>query len=169
MIAAFEGTVLRPYTDVAGVQTVCTGHVIRPEDRAALADGVTASECDELLSHDLDSAAAVVSRLVTVPLTQNQFDALASWQFNTGALAGSTLLRVLNAGDYEAAGAEFIRWCKRRDPRSGGLVEDAGLLARRKAEAALFLRPEVDWDNLYANYQIDLSLSVNWMGRKEST
>jgi peptidoglycan hydrolase-like protein with peptidoglycan-binding domain len=71
---------------------------------------------------------------VSVPLTQNQFDALVSFTFNVGAGAfgGSTLLKRLNAGDYAGGADEFGKWTK-----SGGKVF-AGLVRRRTEEAALF-------------------------------
>ncbi|MCY1305462.1 Lysozyme RrrD [compost metagenome] len=70
-----------------------------------------------------------------VPLSQGQFDALASFVFNLGSgnLQCSTLLRKLNAKDYAGAADEFPRWNK-----AGGKVL-AGLTRRRAAERALFL------------------------------
>lgn len=55
---------------------------------------------------DVAVAEAVVQRLVKVPLTQGQFDALVDFVFKLGGgrLASSTLLRNLNAGKYDEAG-----------------------------------------------------------------
>jgi hypothetical protein len=79
-----------------------------------------------------------VNRLVTVPLTQNQFDALVSFTYNLGegALAESGLLRKLNAGDYAGAAPEFAKWV-----RAGGVILP-GLVRRRAAEADLFVAAE---------------------------
>lgn len=79
-------------------------------------------------------AEAAVISLVTVALTQNQFDALVSWTYNLGKrnLQSSTLLRVLNAGEYAKVPAEIKRWVyanKRVIP---------GLVNRRAEEATLF-------------------------------
>jgi GH24 family phage-related lysozyme (muramidase) len=73
-----------------------------------------------------------VLKLVTVPLEPWQFDALVSFDYNTGALGKSTLLKKLNAGDFEGAALEFHRWNK-----GGGKVL-AGLTRRRASEALLF-------------------------------
>lgn len=74
-------------------------------------------------------------RLVTAPLSQNQWDALMSFTYNLGAanLESSTLRRLLNAGNYAAAAEQFARWNK-----AGGQVL-AGLVRRRAAERDLFL------------------------------
>jgi len=83
-----------------------------------------------------------VERLVTVPLTQGQFDALVLFAFNVGldidddkiaeGLGDSTLLRKLNAGDYEGAALEFRKWNK----NDGKVMR--GLTRRRAAEECLF-------------------------------
>ena len=79
-------------------------------------------------------AEQAVERLVKVPLTQGQFDALVDFCFNLGAgrLASSTLLKALNGGRYEAAAEQLLRW-----DVAGG-EENAGLKARREAEFALW-------------------------------
>ena len=95
---------------------------------------ITKERADELLREDVARFEAQVLRLVKVPLTQGQFDALTSFVYNLGAgnLGNSTLLRLLNAGDYKGAAAQFDRWNK-----AGGKVL-AGLVRRRAAERALF-------------------------------
>ena len=78
--------------------------------------------------------APAVVRLVKVPLNQNQFDALVSFVYNLGegALASSTLLKLLNQGDYDSVPAQMMRWTKANG------VDLPGLVRRRKAEADLF-------------------------------
>jgi lysozyme len=93
---------------------------------------ITEYQADQLLRSDLATASAQVDSLVTVPLSQNQFDALVSFQFNTGALGSSTLLRLLNSGDYAGAAGQFGRWI-----HAGGAVSSV-LVGRRAREAALF-------------------------------
>jgi GH24 family phage-related lysozyme (muramidase) len=87
-----------------------------------------------LLLEDVAYAEHAVEHLVTVPLTQGQFDALVSFTYNEGAgrFRTSTLLKVMNAGYYPAVPAEFIKWV------FGGGVKLPGLVTRRSAEAAMF-------------------------------
>ena len=67
------------------------------------------------------------------PTTQGQFNALCSLAYNigTGNLAGSTLLRLHKAKDYEGAANQFGKWNK-----AAGKVM-AGLTRRRAAEAKM--------------------------------
>ena len=86
-----------------------------------------------------------VRRLVTVPLTHYQYDALVSFCYNCGEgnLAKSTLLKKVNASDFAGAAAEFIKWNK-----GGGKVL-AGLTRRRKSEALLFQnKADVNYDGI---------------------
>ncbi len=92
------------------------------------------AQCDERLAHDLERYAADVARAIgDAPTSQRQFDALASFHYNTGALARSTLLRRHLAGDFAGAASEFARW-----KHAGGRVMP-GLVRRRAAEAKLYL------------------------------
>lgn len=96
---------------------------------------ITQEEADARLARRLaDEFEPAVRRMVKVPLSPCQFDALVSWAYNVGvgAAGGSTLVRLLNAGDMAGAAAEFMRWT-----RSGGR-ELLGLRRRRTAEQALF-------------------------------
>jgi lysozyme len=143
LIARFEGFVARPYNDAAGHATIGFGHLIHhgaatAADRARWGT-ITRDRGLALLSRDARDAARAVERCVTVPLSQEQFDALVSFVFNVGvgSFASSTLLRKLNAGDRHGAGDELLRWS-----RAGGRVLE-GLLSRRRAERALFLSGEV--------------------------
>lgn len=94
----------------------------------------TQEQADEALARDVMRFEAGVNEAVTVPLTQNEFDALVCFAFNvgTGAFRSSTLLRLLNAGDYDGAAAQLLRWNKQAGK------ELAGLTRRRAAERALF-------------------------------
>lgn len=70
-------------------------------------------------------------RLISVPLTDGQFDALVSFTFNlgAGALQRSTLRRKVNRGEHQAVPAEFMKWVWAAGKRLPGLVR------RRRAEA----------------------------------
>ena len=92
----------------------------------------------ELLEADLSKAATVVRRYVRVPLSAPQEAALIDFVFNLGEgnFASSTLLRVLNAGDYAAVPAQLRRWTKGRV--KGVLTDLPGLIDRREAEVKLW-------------------------------
>lgn len=95
----------------------------------------TQSQCDARLHADLLARGPVIDRFVTVPLTQPEKGALVDFLFNEGQgnFAGSTLLQLLNQGNYKAAADEFPKW-----NLSHGVVMP-GLVRRRAAERALFL------------------------------
>lgn len=95
----------------------------------------TQAQAETQLMTDTATAVAAVNRLVTTPLTQAEFDALVDFVFNLGvaAFAGSTMLKLLNAGNHTAAANEFAKW----DMAGGQHV--AGLLRRRLAEQDEFL------------------------------
>lgn len=97
----------------------------------------TREEAEAALRREIARHESQVKRLVTVELNQNEFDALVSFTYNVGAgaLASSTLLKKLNAGDRKGAAREFRRWNK-----AGGVVY-RGLVDRRAREATLFLTP----------------------------
>jgi lysozyme len=132
MIEAFEGRRHKAYKCPAGKWTCGIGHVgpdVGPE--TVWSD----EEIDERFSADLRKFEIGVNKLVLVPITQPSFDACVSIAYNTGlsALASSTLLRKLNAGDQAGAANEFLRW----DKVAGKPV--VGLTRRRRAEMAMFV------------------------------
>ncbi len=93
---------------------------------------MTADEAEAALRRELTEHEEIVNRVVTVPIGQNNFDALVSFNYNCGKLPASTLLRKLNKGDFDGAAREFDKWNK-----AGGTVYK-GLVRRRAAERALF-------------------------------
>lgn len=98
----------------------------------------TREEAERAFRDELAIFEAAVNRLVKVPISQNAFDALVSFAYNCGegALSKSSLLKKLNKGDHAGASREFPNWNKSR-----GIVV-SGLVRRRAAEAAMFLRPD---------------------------
>lgn len=91
------------------------------------------AQCDARLERDLTRYAAEVARVLgDAPTSQNQFDALVSFHYNTGAIRRATLTRLHKAGNHAAAADEFARW-----NRAGGQVLP-GLVRRRAAESALY-------------------------------
>ena len=131
LIKRFEGCRLKAYKCPAGVWTIGYGHTnnVRPDDI------ITQDDAEELLKRDLKVHEDNVKRVVKIALTQNQFDALVSFEYNVGygAFANSTLLKLLNAGNYNGASKQFERWVYAGDRVLEGLVK------RRKAEREMFL------------------------------
>ena len=127
-----DGTVPIAYLDAVGVPTICTGST----KNVFIGHTATPLECAQRLQEDTTYAGKAVARLVRVPVSQGQYDALVSFTFNCGPanLAGSTLLKKLNAGQCREAAAEFQRWDRSKGKHLRGLTE------RRKREAALFIK-----------------------------
>jgi lysozyme len=140
-IARFEGFVPRLYNDPVGHCTIGVGHLvhrgpINGSEPDEFKRGITRERALELLQQDAGAAAGEISRSVSVALTQAQRDALISFAFNvgTGAFRDSTLLKLLNGGDYTSVPAQLNRWTK----ASGQTLP--GLVTRRKAEGDLFAK-----------------------------
>ena len=140
LVKDFEQWKPEAYDDAAGFCTIGYGHLIalHPCSQTQLgsfAAGLTQMQGSQLLDEDTLGARAAVHDLVTVPLSDNQFGALSSFVFNVGRrnFSQSTLLELLNSGDYDGAAAELPRWVK-----AGGQVLQ-GLVDRRSCEEWLFL------------------------------
>ena len=131
-----EGLRLTAYQDQGGVWTIGYGHTGAGACKGATCD---APQAAVWLANDVLYAASAVNRLVTVELTQPEFDALVDFTFNVGvgAFSSSTLLKLLNAGNYTGAALEFPKW----DLCAGHV--NAGLQNRRAAE-----QDEFDSNNL---------------------
>ena len=129
-IARHEGYSSSVYNDAGGYPTIGYGHLILPGENYS--KGITKAQGLKLLNSDARNSVNIINRLVTTPLNQNQFDALASYVFNTGSLNGTRLLRNLNAGNFTGAASEMDI------VTSGGQVV-RGLQIRRADEQNLFL------------------------------
>jgi len=159
LIKSFEGILdgdpktvnLDPYVDPVGIYTIGWGHAIvwgnnflrtsTPNAKAIAKQlypkGLTMQEAEDLLRADIRAHSIPVEALIKVPVTDNQFAALVSFAFNLGVnnLRNSTLLKKVNARDFDGAALEFAKWNK-----AGGKVLK-GLVRRREAEATLFKTP----------------------------
>ena len=137
-----EGLRLQMYSDSAGFPTIGWGHVVKADDEIGVV--ITIAEAEQLLTEDLAVAERSVCRYVSVPLEDHQFDALCSWTYNLGGhnLKRSTLLRLLNAGEYDAVPVQMLRWVYAGDQDGDGDVDHddaiAGLRNRREMEGRLF-------------------------------
>jgi GH24 family phage-related lysozyme (muramidase) len=132
LIKRFEGFSPMPYLCPAGYLTIGYGHLVGTGNWG---QGIGEEEAEALLRADVRIAERAVLRLIHVPLTQSQYDALVSFTFNlgSGALQRSTLRRKVNRSEHEAAAHEFAKWVFAGGKRLPGLV------ARRKAEAILYM------------------------------
>ncbi|MFW1858743.1 lysozyme [Acinetobacter defluvii] len=133
LICSFEGLELKAYDDGVGVWTIGYGTTVINGVKVKKGDTCTEAQAKSYIASDLKEFEAAVNKF-TVPLNQNQFDALVSLAYNigTGAFADSTLLKKLNAGDYKGAAAQFDVWNKAGGKRMQGLVN------RRTVERKLF-------------------------------
>jgi GH24 family phage-related lysozyme (muramidase) len=147
LIKGWEGFRATMYNDPVGHCTIGYGTLVhmgncdgRPAERP-YANGVTEEKATQLLAQKAAEFAHVVNDHVHVALNQNQFDALVSFVYNIGPdnFKRSTLLRLLNQGNYASAPVEMRKWVKAR--QNGALVDLPGLVKRRAAEADLFQKP----------------------------
>ena len=134
LIKRFEGFEPEIYLDAAGLPTIGYGHLIRKGEHKMFENGISYEAAVALLIKDVESAERSVLRLINVPLTDGQFDALVSFTFNLGggALQRSTLRRKINREEHEAVPQELMRWVW-----AGGR-KLRGLIRRRKAETELY-------------------------------
>jgi lysozyme len=145
-----EGISLASYYDVADLETIGVGHLLTKAERESgvivINDefisyrngGLTREQVGHLLQQDLRSTENTVNKLVTVPLTDNQFDALVCFCFNVGntAFKASTLLKRLNAGQYDAVPGQMRQWVY--ITKGGRKVVSNGLKIRREKEVSLW-------------------------------
>ena len=134
LIKRFESFSPTVYVCPAGYTTVGYGHVVLDGESDRFAGGIGEYEAEDLLRRDAGIAERAVLRLITVPLTDGQFDALVSFTFNVGAggLQRSTLRRKVNREEHSAVPAEFMKWAWAGGRKLKGLVR------RREAEARLY-------------------------------
>lgn len=135
LICRFEGFSPVIYLCPAGYPTIGYGHLITEASKEQFLDGIDELEALYLLKTDVQKAGKVLLRLINVPLTDGQFDALVSFTFNLGggALQRSTLRRKVNRNEHSAVPAEFMKWVW-----AGGRKQK-GLIRRRSAETILYL------------------------------
>jgi GH24 family phage-related lysozyme (muramidase) len=133
-IKRFEGFSPTVYICPAGYPTIGYGHVVQNEEKDRFSDGIDKEQGEELLRRDAQVAERAVLRLITVPLTDGQFDALVSFTFNlgSGALQRSTLRRKVNREEHAQVPDQLLRWVWAAGKRLKGLAR------RRAAESAVY-------------------------------
>jgi lysozyme len=157
LIRHFEGLSLTGYLDPIGIPTIGYG---RTGPVAVVGKRITLAEADALLDEDVARHAQIVRDQITVPLTQGEFDALASLVFNLGYIPKSLKAclnggvtdagKVMTPGSYGSALLQFPRNC-----RAGGKPLK-GLYRRRLAEACLFC--DLPWENACSISVVQLSV-----------
>jgi len=134
IIKYFEGLRLEAYKDIVGKLTIGYGHT-----GSDVTEGqkISSLQAELLLQLDLQKFEKGVDQALTGPaVTDNQFSAMVCLAYNIGLanFTSSTLLKLVNKGQYAKAADEFVKW-----DHAGGKVVN-GLLVRRKAERDLFLK-----------------------------
>ncbi len=131
LLTKFEGKRNRAYKDTRGLWTIGVGHLIKPNEQHLINAVLTDAQVEDLFKSDLKWCDDAITSSVRVSLTQNQYDALTSLCYNIGDtnFKRSSLVRVLNTGDYKTAAQHFMDW-----------VTPSVLIPRRKQEKALFLQ-----------------------------
>ena len=135
LIKKFEGCETTAYQDSVGVWTIGFGHTKGVEE------GQTCSieDAESMLADEMDEYEGYINNMVKVDLQQHEFDALVAWVYNLGPtnLGESTMLKVLNGGQFDRVPDEMNRWT-----RAGGEILE-GLVRRRQAESLMF--QNLDW------------------------
>ena len=135
LIKKFEGCETTAYQDSVGVWTIGFGHTKGVEE------GQTCSieDAESMLADEMDEYEGYINNMVKVELQQHEFDALVAWVYNLGPtnLSESTMLKVLNGGQFDRVPDEMNRWT-----RAGGKILE-GLVRRRQAESLMF--QDLDW------------------------
>ena len=129
LIKQFEGCRLKAYKDVAGIPTIGYGHT----HLVKMSDQITQDQADAYLREDVKLAEAQVDKYMKVyGFNQNEFDALVSFAFNIGSIRQLTANGTRSKGQIAS---KMLLYNK-----AGGTVLN-GLIKRRKAEHALFIKP----------------------------
>lgn len=152
-ICSYEGIILRPYLDTSDVWTIGLGHTnndpgLKPS-KMDPSKFISAQQAVDMFNLDIKRYEARVNKYITSPLTQNQYDALVSFDYNTGGIAGSTLTKRVNDGAPAAdIVMAFMMWTKNKE-----------LVTRRTREKDLFIYGQ------YTSNGIILLQQTNGKGR----
>lgn len=127
------------YVCATGHKTIGYGHVVIGGEKF---DYMDKPEAEVLLLKDLTPVEKAISDRIKVPLTVNEYDALASFAHNVGvnAFTNSTLVKVINEGKKNEAREQFMRWVKGTNPKTGKKEVIRGLVNRRQMDADLFYK-----------------------------
>ena len=159
-IASHESIVDMPYRDSKGIWTIGIGHTASagPPDASVMKRGrrVPMSEIFRMFASDLTAFEKRVNKTVKVPVAQHEFDALTSFDFNTGGIDRATLVRHLNDGDRAKAATAFMSWSKPPE-----------IIDRRTKEMQLFRSGHYSSDGKLSVYPADSNGRVLWRRGKK--
>ena len=159
-IASHESIVDMPYRDSKGIWTIGIGHTASagPPDPSLMQQGrrVPMSEIFRMFASDLTAFEKRVNKAVKVPVAQHEFDALTSFDFNTGGIDRATLVRHLNDGDRAKAATAFMSWSKPPE-----------IIDRRTKEMQLFRSGHYSSDGKLSVYPADSNGRVLWRRGKK--
>ncbi len=156
-IAAHEGIVSSPYLDSVGVWTVGIGHTAAagaPNPQITRRE-FSVAEIMEIFARDIAKFEARVRAAFKRPLTQAQFDAAVSFDFNTGGIHRATWVAQFNAGDVAGAKKSFMNWSK-----------PAEIIPRRRKERDLFFDGKYSSDGFANLYPANAAGRVQWSAGK---
>lgn len=159
-IAAHEGIVLSRYKDSVGVWTIGIGHTVNAgqPDPSKVTRELSLTEVMEIFARDVAKFEKRVSKAFTKPLSQSQFDAAVSFDFNTGGIHKASWVKKFNAGDIKGARKNFMLWRK-----------PAEIIPRRQAECDLFFDGTYSGNGKANVYKASSTGKVLWSSGKRVT
>jgi lysozyme len=157
-IAAHEGIVLSKYKDSVGVWTIGIGHTKNagspnPED---VVGELSLQDIMEIFARDIEKFEKRVTKAFSRALTQSQFDAAVSFDFNTGGIHRASWVRFFNAGEDERAQHTFMKWRKPRE-----------IIPRRQAECDLFFKGKYSSKGKVNVYSASAKGAVRWSSGRQ--
>ena len=139
LIKKYEGFFSEAYLCPSNIPTIAYGCTVYPNgEKVKLGDKISQSEGLEILEKQVNEHSSTIPSYVKIPLNQNQFDALASFQYNLGKHILSkdkVLANYINNEDWN----NVIRIMGLYIKGNGKVLQ--GLIKRRKEEIELFLTP----------------------------
>ena len=157
-IAAHEGIVLSKYKDSVGVWTIGIGHTKNAgaPDPMTIKSDLPLKDVMEIFARDIAKFEKRVSKAFKRKLTQSQFDAAVSFDFNTGGIQRASWVKLFNSGNDQSARRAFMKWRKPRE-----------IIPRRQAECDLFFDGQYSGDGTANVYSATSKGKVLWSsGRK---
>jgi lysozyme len=123
--------------DGTQLYSIGLGHQIQPNESKLMTARLSDDEVLKIFNKDIEKIRLSMNKVIKVPVNKNQQLALLSLRYNIGgpAFDSSTLLKLLNQGNYDGAASRFAEW-----RLSEGMI-NKGLVARRERERQLFVKP----------------------------